>query len=449
MKNILLLSNIALLFLTTMLLIFDVGNVFVTVFSVFVAVVIIITFKLAHGNVLSLGFVFIVYNLLMHFGFGVINFLINDSIPKELYARWTLAFLRSENYALAIIISALAFESFVIFWLLGLKKTHVIRETSREIDINPSSSEKNVCYIFGIVMLGAVLIYFINLMIQGQFTLDMTYTDYRENIMKDNNLYSWVLVFYPTGLLYVIASSKGKKCMYGIVLFAIVATLLLLTGNKGEVFYAVLASLGIIGYQRKKLNKKHILLLCAIMFIIIPIVTSTRSTTGVKNGFSLEFASLTEGFLEIGMQIRCLVYSLDGVSKGMYEFMQGYSYINPLCAVLSYVIFPLGYLPEIPIDLSSSKSDFSGYGFTQVAEGYLNFGIMGAILIFAILGYFIGKLEFTKMRTTTLCFVGSVLTIFINMSRNTFVFVPGQVAVMLAIYMVCRLISKVKIRSQW
>ncbi len=435
-------------FLTLLLLVFDVGNVFVTVFSIIVAVVILVTFKLAHGNVLSLGFVFIVYNLLMHFGFGIVNFIISDAIPKELYATWTLAFLRSENYALAIIISSLAFETFTIAWLLGLKKRKFNGQLTVESN-NVITREKTAFYFAGIMMLVVVFAYFVFLMAKGQLTLDMTYTDYREYVMKGNNIYSWIIVLYPTGLLYVIAASEGRKRSIGVALFTLTAIILLITGNKGEVFYAVLASLGILGYQGKKLDKKHVILLCVIMFIIIPVVTSTRSTTGVRDGFSLEFASFTEAFLEIGMQIRCLVYSLDGVQDGIYDFMYGYSYLKPLCGVLSYVIFPLGYLPEIPIDLSTSKSDFSGYGFTQVAEGYLNFGILGAVLLFAVLGYFIGKLEFSKIKISTLCFVGSVLAIFINMSRNTFIFVPGQVLVMFAIYFAGKIASKIEIRSRW
>lgn len=431
--------------ITAMLLLFDIGNVFVSVFSIVVIVSVLVTFKVAHGNILGFGFVFIAYNILMHFAFGIIYFLISDTSAREIYASWTLAFLRSENYSKAIIISALAFEAFTIAWLLGLNKGQLSHFNDMEINTT-EERENSVCYILGILMLMGVLFYFIILLVMGRMSFNMSYTDYRDGVMSGNALYSWALVFYPTGLLYVIASADGKKRSLGVALFVSVAVILLVTGNKGEVFYAVLAALGILGYQKKRLNPKIVLFLCVIMFVIIPVVTSTRSM-GVREGFSLEFASLTDPFLEIGMQIRCLVYSIDGVADGVYSFMYGYSYLRPVCEVLGYLLLPLKYLPKIPIDLTSSNSNFSGYGFTQVAEGYLNFGILGAVLVFAILGWFLGRLEFKCMNTRKLCLIGSILVILINLSRNTFIFVPGQITVMLILYCAIKVMPRIKIRS--
>ena len=441
MKRLLFFWNIVLLFVTAMLLFYDVSNEFVSIFSVIVTVFIFATFKAAHGNVLSFGFVFIVYNILMHFGFGIIHFLVSDMYAKELYSRWILSFLRSDNYSLAIIISALAFESFTIAWLVG--QTRRPPSEPNEIAENRyvEEREKSACYTVGMVMLVGTLFYFIYLFLIGRISFPMTYMDYRSSVVEGNPLYAWLMVFYPTGLLFVVAVSKGEKRAWGIALFTITAIILLATGNKGEVFYAVLAALGVLGYQKKKLSTSLVLLIFAIMFIIIPVVTTTRSS-GVTEGFSLQFASITDPFLEIGMQIRCLVFSLDHVDVGEYSFMYGYSYLRPICRVLGYIIIPFRYLPEIPIDLTSSKSFFSGFGFTQVAEGYLNFGIVGAMLVFAIIGFWLGRLEFKKMSPAKLCVVGSDLTILINASRNVFVFVPGQVAAVLIIYFAVKWVSK-------
>ena len=448
MKNRLLLLNILLLMVTGMLLFFDVSKVFVSIFSVVVSVVLLMTFKRAHGNLLSFGFVFLAYNILMHFGFGVINFLISEEPAKELYSRWTLNFLKRDSYSLAIIISALAFESFTIAWLLGLGKKRPEKATVLLKKDSAESRERSICYAFGMAMLAGSLLYFIYLLGSGRLSLNMGYMDYRSGVMADNNLYSWMMVLYPTGLLYVVASSIGKKRSRGIALFIPTALILLITGNKGEVLYAVLAALGVLGYQKKKLSKKLILLLCVIMFVIIPVVTATRSV-GVGEGFSLSFASITDPFLEIGMQIRCLVFSLDNVSDGAYEFMYGYSYLKPVFNVLGYFIFPLRNTPEIPIDLTSSHSQFYGFGFSQVAEGYLNFGIIGAMMFFAILGYLIGKVEFKKMSSSSLCLFGSILTILINASRNVFNFVPGQVAVMLILFFAIKMLSNIYARSRF
>ena len=445
MKALLLLSNMALFMITTMLLFFDVSNVFVSAYSVVIIISILVTFKVAHGNILGFGFVFIAYNILMHFGFGIIHFLIDDTLAKELYSSWVLTFLQSSNYSLAILISALAFEAYTIAWLVGLNKKKTIGSKDKEVDECIETQERGACYTFGMLMLAGVFFYFVILWLTEKISFDMSYMDYRDGVMQGSALYSWMLVLYPTGLVYVFASSNKNRRMWGVILFFATAIILLATGNKGEVFYVVLATLGIVGYQNKKIGFRLASLLCIIMFIVIPVVTSTRST-GVGEGFSLEFASLTDPFLEIGMQIRCVVFSIDHVASGTYSFMHGYSYLRPVCSVLGYLLFPLRYLPEIPIDLTSSKSYFYGYGFTQVAEGYLNFGITGAVLVFAILGYLLGRLEFKRMGTRKLCLVGSVLVILINASRNVFIFVPGQITLMLILYYMVKFISRKKTR---
>lgn len=447
MKNRLLLLNIFLLVITIFLLFFNVDIVFASAFSIVVSAVLLWTFKRAHGNILSFGFVYLAYNILMHFGFAVINFLISEEPAKELYNWWTLTFLKSEYYPLAILISALAFESFTVAWLLGLQRKQP-KETAATVQMTATEGrEQNICYALGMVMLGGTFVYFIYLLATGTLSFNMGYMDYRKAIMEDNDLYSWMMVFYPTGLLYMLASSKGKKRLWGLALFIASAIILLITGNKGEVLYVVLAALGVIGYQGKKLSKKLVVFLCVIMFVVIPVVTATR-LDGVGEGFSLEFASITDPFLEIGMQIRCVIFSLEGVADGSYEMMYGYSYLKPIFNLLSTVIFPLAELPEMAVDLLSSKSDFFGYGFSQVAEGYLNFGIPGSMLFFAAIGYVLGKLEFKRMSTASLCLLGSILTIMINSSRNVFYFVPGQVAVMLAIFIAIKLLPKIVTRSR-
>ena len=440
------LLNVMLLLVTGSLLFFDVGNVFVSVFSIIVSVLIIMTFKIAHGNILSLGFVLLAYNLLMHFGFGVIHFLISEKPAYELYSRWILSFLSSSNYPLAIIVSALAFETFTIAWLIGLKRSSTVCvELPEEADEDAEERQKTACYVMGVLMLGAVLLYFLYLMLIGRLSLSMSYAEFIENVSKGNTLYSWVLVLYATGLLYVVSSFGERKRILGIALFVITALIFFLTGNKGEVLYAVLAALGVVGYQRKKLNVKLVALICVIMFVIIPIVTATRSI-GVKDEFSLGLSSFTDSFLEIGMQIRCVVYSIDGAESGAYPQMYGYSYLRPILRIIGYIVFPLRSLPEPAVDLYSAKSDFYGFGFTQVAEGYLNFGILGSMLFFAILGFAFGRLEFKKMNPMKLSLIGSILAILINCSRNVFSFVPGQVVVMIAIYFATRVMSTVRVR---
>ena len=222
MKN-LLLSNLLLFFVTASLFLFEVRNLFVTIFSIVVIILILVTFKVAHGNILGLGFVFIAYNILMHFGFGIVHFLVSNTVARDIYASWTLAFLKSENYALAILISALAVEAYTIAWLFGVDRSQMKQASEPTVDESTETREKAFCYLFGMLMLAGVLLYFVYFLVTGRMSLGMSYLDYRTGVMKGNALYSWMLVFYPTGLLYVIASAEGKKRTIGIALFVATA----------------------------------------------------------------------------------------------------------------------------------------------------------------------------------------------------------------------------------
>lgn len=436
-KEFLLLSiNVIMMVIAIMFYVMGISNKNVSIMSIVSAIVIVITFKVFHKNILSFGFVFVLYNMVIHYGFGIVYFLLSPEAAKRAYASWTLSFLNSSNYSLAVLISILAFEMFTILWILGFKSHNVIGSQNDERYFQ----NNNAFYVVGIIMLLITLIFFVVCLATGVFSLNSSYQDYRAALTDSSQLYNYVLIIYATGLTYVVAASDGRKLKVGIILFTMSAIILLLTGNKGEVFYAVLAALGIIGYKKYKMSPKMVVLIALIVFFIIPIVTATRST-GVLNNSQEIKGDLYEPIMEMGMQIRCVVYSLDKVADGTYNYMYGYSYIRPVLRLIGILIIPLRNIKDIPINFNV---DFSGMGFTQVAESYLNFGISGSLVVFGALGLVFGRKEGKVLTNSKLCLYGSILVILINMSRNTFVFVPGQMFLMILLYIIINYFSKNK-----
>ena len=434
-KEFLLLSiNILVVIIAIIFYVMGISNKNVSIMSIVSAIVVIITFIVFHKNILGFGFVFVLYNMVIHYGFGIIYFLLSPEAAKKTYASWTLSFLNSSNYSLAVLISILAFEMFTILWILGFKSYNRIRTQNDEGYLQ----NNNAFYVAGIIMLLLTLVFFVICLATGVFSLNSSYQEYRAALTDSSQLYNYVLILYATGLAYVVAASDGTKLKIGIIIFILSAIILLLTGNKGEVLYAVLAAFGIIGYKKYKMSPKMIALIVLIVFFVIPIVTATRSD-GVLNSSQEIKGDLYEPIMEMGMQIRCVVYSLDKVADGTYNYMYGYSYIRPVLRLIGILIIPLRNVKDVPIDFNA---DFSGMGFTQIAESYLNFGILGSLAVFGTLGLVFGRKEGKNLTNSKLCLYGSILVILINMSRNTFVFVPGQVFLMILMYVIIDYFSK-------
>ena len=428
--------NVIVMIIAIIIYVTDISNKIVSIMSIVSAIVVVITFKVFHKNILSFGFVFVLYNMVIHYGFGIVYFLLSPEAAKKAYASWTISFLNSPNYSLAVLISILAFEMFTILWILGFKSYNVIGSQNDECYFH----NNNAFYFAGIIMLLITLVFFVVCLATGVFSLNSSYQDYRAALTDSNQLYNYVLILYATGLTYIVAASDGTKLKVGIIIFSMSAIILLLTGNKGEVFYAVLAALGIMGYKKYKMSPKMVALIVLIVFFVIPIVTATRSA-GVLNNLQEIKGDLYGPIMEMGMQIRCVVYSLDKVADGTYNYMYGYSYIRPVLRLIGFLIIPLRNIKDIPIDFNV---DFSGMGFTQVAESYLNFGILGSLVIFGALGLIFGRKEGKVLTNSKLCLYGSILVILINMSRNTFIFVPGQMFLMILFYMIINYFSKNK-----
>ena len=77
---------------------------------------------------------------------------------------------------------------------------------------------------------------------------------------------------------------------------------------------------------------------------------------------------------------------------------------------------------------------FLGMGFNQIAEGYANFGIFGAIIYFFTIGFFLGKNESMRLSLVRLGFIGCICSELINVSRNKFAFFWGHVLIIYILY---------------
>ena len=207
-----------------------------------------------------------------------------------------------------------------------------------------------------------------------------------------------------------------------------IAFIFALNGNKGEFMYALLAVLGLRGVQGQKVSLNVLFIVGIIVFLVIPSITSLRGEGIVSNISSASFSAF-DAFTEMGMQLRTCVYTLENLEKGTFDYIYGRSYWQPIVNILT----PFA---EHDIATINVRKAFPGYGYSQTIESYLNFGVVGVVGYFSIIGGLLYKYENKYVNNPMkLALLGSITCTLINVTRNYFAFVPGHIIIAFIFYL--------------
>lgn len=384
-------------------------------------------------SMIGMTSVIMLYTILTQFGLVAIYYFFGETYLQN-YTSYTLRFLESEQLSEAILLGTIAIITYAIAANVELTQKRIAMPVSRNVAKNLSDNKVivNVGYVFLII----VFLFYCFYLAIGAFTVGGSYSEFRDNVISTSDIYAYILMLYSMGIVFVIAAGDKKQIKIGIILYCLSAFILLMTGNKGEVFYSVLACIGVAKYRDFNVKKKIILLMCAIVFLIIPFVTANREI-GISNSINNVSLNFTDAFTEMGMQIRVSVYVLEEMVSGTRELIFGYSYYEPVINIINKIIPFIGLRLVTPSDFNF-LTKYAGMGFSQVAESYCNFGIVGIIIFFFVIGKIMAKKEKSKLNRYQLSFWGCITSILINATRNRFAFVLGQA---LIIYIVITVIE--------
>lgn len=383
--------------------------------------------------------VLLLYTMCTQFGLGTIYYILGSKYVVD-YSEYTLRFLYSHQYVQAVLIGLIAIMTYTIAAGLGTLNEESIRKRLVRNKNNTPNLETKYAVWIGYLLLTLVLGYMLFQVATGRVSLGMDYNSYRENIVDSSNIYHYILIIYSIGIAYVISAGNKKQIKYGIILYSCSAIIFFITGNKGEVLYAVLACIGASQYRGFKIKTSLVLLLGFILGIFIPFITAAREK-GVLGGIDKIGFSFTDSFVEMGMQLRLNVYILEQFFSGSRDFLMGFSYLNPFINIIDNFIPFLSIRLNPPSDYDFQKI-FPGYGFNQVAESYANGGLIGIIIFFFLMGFIISKLESREMSLLTLAYFTSIVAVLINVTRNSFAFVPGQIFLLTLLYIGVKLFAK-------
>ena len=328
--------------------------------------------------------------------------------------------LYSPNYVRAVELAIVGLLSYAIFVVIG-SGSKSVRLKLINYPLNYRSG--TIMYRFSIIVLIVALTILIMCLFAGLFSLTGDYIKFRKFSESYEFLWSIIVLLISIGAIFGFSSEnrRGKRLFY--LLFSIISLIVLATGNKGEIMYPLLAMFGIGINKTGKIDKKYVLGGLIVLLVIIPSITALRYD-GVLSNVSQVIFSFGAAFVEMGAQLRLTVFVLDTVGSSKHEFLHGYSYYNPFLTMSDSFI---PFISKTPTpDTYASFDKFYKFGFSQVAESFANFGLMGVIIFHSFLGYVTSKWDQQKTDFVKLGLFGVWLSILINMTRNRFSFVPGQ-----------------------
>lgn len=416
------------------------NNYNVTLFSIIAVFITLIVF-LKSGNRFGLSAALLAYTIATQFGMSTIYYLLGPEYLHS-FSTITLMFLTSPQYERGVLLGIIAIISYVYGSRVGL----MFKKTEKDnFEIMETKHENKIVFISGCMMLIVVFLYLLFYILNGKIYPGMLYGSYLNSGIV-NSYYSWIILIYAIGICFIVSVGNRMQTQIGFFIFLLSAIIFLSTGNRGEVLYAVLGIFGILYYRNEKIKFKYILMVFTILFLIIPFIRVSRHI-GTISSFDWLSLDFVEPFAEMGHQLRLSVLILEDFVYGSREMLLGYSYYEPMVNIMDRLI-PGNLRLQPPEDFNFIEA-FSGLGFSQIAESYANFGLLGVILFYFLLGFIFRKAEVKQLNGINLAFWGAVLAILINATRNRFAFVPGSIIIVLFLTIGIKLIAHKKINIRW
>ena len=346
------------------------------------------------------------------------------------YHDYTLRFLWSPYLGRVVLYAVLAVSCFEMGKQFSrtkypLKEGAVYSESKQRVNQHLA--------LFSTLMILLVFLYFVYHILTGGMSLFSTYEQFRESRVSSTSIYSYILILFYVGTIYLAAAGTVRECWFGWTIWFLQVILFAMNGNKGEFLYSMLAVVGMKGLMGKKISFRMILMGVFLLCVLIPSITTLRGIGVAQNLRSISFNPV-EAFTEMGMQLRTSVYVLELMDDATTGFLYGRSYWQPLFNLITPFMSHTQATAHI-------RSTLGGMGFSQVAESYLNFGVLGIVVFFGLIGYFLSKAEAKANNKFIIAYIGTITCILINATRNYFAFVPGHILMVSVVALLVRRIS--------
>lgn len=367
-------------------------------------------------------YIILLYTIISCFGYDILV-LLN---PSEYETIDSLRHSYMDYFNLANAYYHVGVFSFV-FGIMMTKRNGNIPPEKRVLQISTFSPTERK--LFMNLSLGVIYLYILWLMFEV-VTGRLPLTNYFEvkDFFRQQSVLMYILratwVAMPTYLFFAEKRDLPRLLIPVSVMFII----LMFTGNRNEILYPLAIAIGVYVWRMKVFAGKNVpksLIIGTLILVLVinPMVSNTR-----KDGFDTLFSGsfgLRDALLEMGQQLNPFSIILSAIDMGIYSFQYGMTMIVPSVSVSTLNFIFESDLYKTTFYNPSNVLNYLGHygrGFSYIAEIYINFGVIGIVIAFFLLGKLSGYIETMCCNSRKLLFFFQIGSLLMLWSRNVLAF---------------------------
>lgn len=357
----------------------------------------------------------ILYTIFTHFGYSIaLIFTSHDELVKVISNN---RHLYIEYLPRVMSISYLSVLAFIVGWHTDRFIVTKIKDKRYRTDI--SSNHKNIYVKVSTMVVYsyfAVLIYYaLSYGIIGQ-----SYIMVKEVLASQFLGYLQRLFWVATVPLVIFA--KKRDYLINVAPLTGIFVILMLTGNRNDILIPLVVGFSLFTLKNRKLLKVPLVVGLFTVFIINPLISEIRQVgiftiNSISNG-------IEAALLEMGLQVNPFSIIMYLTENGV-NHMRGLTIILPSFAILNLNFFYTtnDFLLSIyNVQKLLANQNHMGQAFSMIGEMWINFGVLGAVLVYFGFGKFSRKMEKRIKNDYDLLIYGQIALIMMYWTRNLILF---------------------------
>lgn len=276
----------------------------------------------------------------------------------------------------------------------------------------------------GMVLLGVTAYFAVVLTIAPQLLLSSNYSGYNDAV-AGTRLLSFVGLAITIGLVFVAAAPKSKSRTWALAVFALYAFLLLMLGVRTAVMFPAAAAAVAASRRHRMPSGVQALAVILVGLAVVSVVREVREPGGE---LTVSDVAPTSALAEMGGSLRPVVDTIGwryGYNEERYD---GITYMAPLLRLKERILGQETPNPDprMPTTLMRQREVGGQFGYSSVAEAYLNFGTGGVAVFFMLLGAVGAATDRWRRHGILPAVAAGVLMAGVGLTvRNTFVSLPS------------------------
>ena len=361
------------------------------------------------------------------FHFGLIAVVATGYASVEDLSVWDLNWLLGPHAAEAAVVAlagTLAFASGVTI-VLACRRPSLFHTNPVESPepAHPHGTAGSILVLVGAAMWGAIV-----LATGGLGGFFVSYGDYLQAIAEYGALLGVIWLALGCGLVLSVTGRTGWLRTAATASFGLLAMVVLPMGLRGEVMFRGVAAMVAGARCGRILNPIKATALLLALLALIPIVREVRQT-GLRGlpGAVLE-PRISEAFAEMGGSLHPVEKVVRWRAEGD-PLELGRSYWAPIeraAARLLPGVSSVAADNDLRIANVLVSDRVGAIGYSPVAEAYRNFGSLGVVIVFVIIGAGVAMLDTIRSRRTAVLTLAIVYGPLLVNIRNSFVSVPAH-----------------------